>query len=210
MKKAAIIDYGAGNLKNVYSALKDTGFDPLITSSKKDLNDSDFLILPGVGAFPDAMKMLEETGLKDSIFKNIESGKPFLGICLGMQMLFDKSYEIEETDGLGLIPGEIIPFKVEELKKGSKIPHMGWNELVLNHPNDKFLENINNGDYVYFVHSYYANPKDFDKNVLAWADYTVKVPAIVRNENVLGTQFHPEKSSKIGAKMLNNLLRSLE
>ena len=207
MFKTAIIDYGAGNLRNVYTALNELDFNPVISKSKQDLDDASLLILPGVGAFPKAMDNLQKRGLDEVIKTNVKKGKPMLGICLGMQMLFDKSSEIQETKGLELIPGQVVPFIKEELREGSKIPHMGWNELVVNHPEDPFLKDIRNGDYVYFVHSYYADPKNFDKNVLAWSDYTVRVPAIVRNGNVIGTQFHPEKSSKVGFKLLENLKR---
>lgn len=210
MKKVAIIDYGAGNLKNVQTALKDAGIEGIITDKKEDLINSDALILPGVGSFRDAMKNLENTGLIDTIKECVAEGKILLGICLGMQMLFDKSYELEETAGLGFIPGTVEPLTPEILEKDQKIPHMGWNELVLNIPEDEFLKNIEPNDYVYFVHSYYAVPEDFDSHVLAWADYTVRIPGIVRNKNVIGTQFHPEKSSKIGAILLDNLKDMLE
>lgn len=210
MKKAAIIDYKAGNLKNVYTALNEIGFETKITNNSKDLDSSDLIVLPGVGAFPDAMKNLENTGLIESIKKNVNNEKPLLGICLGMQMLFDKSFEISETNGLGFIPGEVVPFKINELYPGSKIPHMGWNELKINHKDDTFVKNINDGDFVYFVHSYYVKPKNFDQNVVAWADYKVKVPGVVRNNNIIGTQFHPEKSSRIGAQMLKNLKEAIE
>lgn len=206
MKTAAIIDYGAGNLMNVYTALNDTGFNSQIVSDKSSLNKADLLILPGVGAFPDAMEKLNNTGLVETIKANVKEGKPLLGICLGMQMLFDRSFEIEETQGLGFIPGEIVPFKINELYTGSKIPHMGWNELILNHPEDPFIKNIKEGDYVYYVHSYYAKPENFERDVIAYSDYKVRVPGIVRRKNVIGTQFHPEKSSNVGAQMLKNLL----
>lgn len=210
MKKVAIIDYGAGNLKNVQTALRDAGIEGIITSDKEVIKNSDALILPGVGSFPDAMKNLEQTGLVSTIKECVKEGKILLGICLGMQMLFDKSFEREETDGLGLIPGTVEPLTPELLTPDQKIPHMGWNELVLNHPEDEFLKNIEPNDYVYFVHSFYAVPENFDENVLAWADYSVKVPGIVRNKNVIGTQFHPEKSSVIGAVLLDNLKEMIE
>lgn len=209
MKKAAIIDYGAGNLKNVKTALDDIGLESVITSKKEDLDAADALILPGVGAFPDAMKSLEETGLIETIKENVARGKVLLGICLGMQMLFDSSDELEKTAGLGFIPGTVQALSEEELRPGSKIPHMGWNELIINRE-DPFIEDINEGDYVYFVHSYYAVPENFEEDVVTWADYTVKVPAVVRRGNVIGTQFHPEKSSQIGKLMLENLKKIVE
>ncbi len=204
--KAAIIDYGAGNLKNVKTALEELGIECVITDKKEDLETADLMVLPGVGAFGQAMQNLKKTGLIGPIRENLKN-KPLLGICLGMQMLFDKSYELGETEGLGLIPGEVVPFIKEELREGSKIPHMGWNQMHINkdHP---IIKDLNDGDYVYFVHSYYARPKDFD-DVVTWADYTKKVPAIVAKGNVIGCQFHPEKSAQVGRKILENLKEML-
>lgn len=194
----AIIDYGAGNLFSVKNALDFLGFENQITASAEDLKAADKLILPGVGAFPDAMRMLETSGLIGVIKEEVQK-KPLLGICLGMQMLFEKGYEFSETDGLGLIKGSVKLMTPEKLP----IPHIGWNSLEFNEP-CKLLENVGNGEYVYFVHSYAAECPS--ENVAAYCDYGAKVPALVQNGNVFGAQFHPEKSGETGL----NILRSFE
>ena len=192
-----IIDYGAGNLFSVQNALNFLGVENNISSKVEDIISADKLILPGVGAFPDAMKMLDEAGLTE-VIKEQAKKKPLMGICLGMQMLFDKSYEFGETEGLGLIPGtvELMP-PANDLV----IPHIGWNSLEKNEP-CKLLESVNDGDYVYFVHSYAAVTDS--KNVAAYCDYGMKVPALVMSGNVYGCQFHPEKSGRPGLKILSN------
>lgn len=191
----AIIDYGAGNLFSVKNALNYLGLENKITSSREDLIAADRMILPGVGAFPDAMRMLNESGLVD-VIKDEVKRKPLLGICLGMQMLFEKGYEFGETDGLGLIRGSV---KLMEPAGNLAIPHIGWNSLEMNEP-CKLLEKCKNGEYVYFVHSYAADcPSD---NVAAYCDYGMKVPALVQNGNVYGSQFHPEKSGETGLNIL--------
>jgi glutamine amidotransferase len=194
----AIVDYDVGNLKNVYTALGNVGLDGLITRSKKDLNNAEAIILPGVGAFCDAMENLKKYDLIETLNTNVKKGKPLLGICLGMQLLFDKSYENGEYFGLSYIPGEIIKFDDPTIK----IPHMGWNDLKINRPH-AIVNGISKEEYVYFVHSYYANPSNFN-DVIAYTDYSIKVPAIVQRDNVIGMQFHPEKSSTIGLQLLNN------
>ncbi|MBP1562646.1 MAG: imidazole glycerol phosphate synthase subunit HisH [Oscillospiraceae bacterium] len=188
----AIIDYGAGNLFSVKNALDYLGIENKITKNAEDLRAADRLILPGVGAFPDAMRMLNESGLVGVIKEEVQK-KPLLGICLGMQMLFEKGYEFEETDGLGLIKGSVKLMTPENLA----VPHIGWNELELNKP-CKLLEK--GGEYVYFVHSYAADCPS--ENVAAYCDYGMKVPALVFNGNVYGAQFHPEKSGETGLEML--------
>ncbi|MGN0640627.1 MAG: imidazole glycerol phosphate synthase subunit HisH [Oscillospiraceae bacterium] len=188
----AIIDYGAGNLFSVKNALDYLGIENKVTKKAEDLRAADRLILPGVGAFPDAMRMLHESGLVEVIKEEVQK-KPLLGICLGMQMLFEKGYEFEETDGLGLIKGSVKLMTPENLP----IPHIGWNELELNKP-CKLLEK--GGEYVYFVHSYAADCPS--ENVAAYCDYGMKVPALVFNGNVYGAQFHPEKSGDTGLEML--------
>lgn len=188
----AIIDYGAGNLFSVKNALDYLGIENKVTQKAEDLRAADRLILPGVGAFPDAMRMLGESGLVEVIKEEVQK-KPLLGICLGMQMLFEKGYEFEETDGLGLIKGSVKLMTPENLP----IPHIGWNELELNKP-CKLLEK--GGEYVYFVHSYAADCPS--ENVAAYCDYGMKVPALVFNGNVYGAQFHPEKSGDTGLEML--------
>ncbi|MDE7399851.1 MAG: imidazole glycerol phosphate synthase subunit HisH [Oscillospiraceae bacterium] len=192
----AIIDYGAGNLFSVKNALDFLGFENKITASADDLRAADRLILPGVGAFPDAMRMLNESGLVDVIKEEVQK-KPLLGICLGMQMLFEKGYEFGETDGLGLIRGSVKLMKPENLP----IPHIGWNALEIN---EKCALLDKNGEYVYFVHSYAAECPS--ENVAAYCDYGMKIPALVFNGNVYGAQFHPEKSGEVGL----NILRRFE
>lgn len=192
----AIIDYGAGNLFSVKNALDYLNIPAVLTADPEEICRADEIILPGVGAFPDAMRMLNQTGLSPLLLEEAER-KPFLGICLGMQMLFEKSYEFEETDGLGLIAGEIV--KIPD--KGLKIPHMGWNELEIS----RFcplLKGIPERSGVYFVHSYLAQTAE--ENISAVCDYGVKVPALVRRGNIYGAQFHPEKSGAVGLQMLAN------
>lgn len=193
----SIIDYDVGNLKNVYNAFANLGVKVVITNNCKDIDASKGIILPGVGAFRDAALNIERNGLKDCIISNVIKGKPILGICLGMQLLFKKSYEDGKWDGLGLLEGEII-----KLDNNLKVPHMGWNQLE-HEREDTICRNISQGEYVYFVHSYYLNP-DFKENVISWTEYGVKIPAIVRKNNIIGMQFHPEKSGSTGTKLLKN------
>ena len=193
----AIIDYGAGNIFSVKNALDYLGFENKLTDKKEDLEKADALILPGVGAFPWAMNMLKVSGLIDTI-KEQAKLKPFLGICLGMQLLFEKSYEFEECKGLSLIGGYVD--KITD--PGLVIPHMGWNKLEFNH-NCKLFDGLGEDEYVYFVHSYKAFVDD--KNLYAYSTYGSKVPAVVSNGNfVYGCQFHPEKSGKTGLRILEN------
>ena len=190
-----IIDYGAGNLFSVQNALNYLGVENRISSRAEDIISADKLILPGVGAFPDAMKMLDEAGLTD-VIKEQAKQKPLMGICLGMQMLFDKSYEFGETAGLGLIPGTVeLMHPADDLV----IPHIGWNALEKNE-SCSLLDGVNEGDYVYFVHSFAAVTDS--KNVAAYCDYGMKVPALVTSGKVYGCQFHPEKSGKTGLSIL--------
>lgn len=193
----AIVDYGAGNIFSVKNALDYLGIENKLTADAKDLESADQIILPGVGAFPWAMKKLNESGLVPAI-KEQAKIKPFLGICLGMQLIFDKGYEFEETDGLGLIKGSVEKIEREELS----VPHMGWNSLIYN-KECPILNGIPEGEYVYFVHSYAA--KCDNESVAAYCDYGGKVTALVYDgKYVIGTQFHPEKSGKAGLKMLKN------
>ncbi len=193
----AIIDYGAGNLFSVQNALNYLGFENIVTSEKDVIENADKLILPGVGAFGDAMNMLNKSGLIDTI-KREAVKKPFLGICLGMQLLFDKSYEFGEYEGIGLIPGSV---KLMKPEGNLVIPQMGWNALEYNNK-CSLLDGIENGEYVYFVHSYAAVCDD--KFVSAYVDYGGKVTALVNHGTVYGAQFHPEKSGKIGLDILKN------
>lgn len=193
----AIVDYGAGNIFSVKNALDYLGMDNILTSDKKDIEIADAIILPGVGAFPSAMKMLDKSGLTD-VLKSEAKKKPFLGICLGMQMLFSKSYEFEECDGLGFIDGKVDKINAPDLI----IPHMGWNKLeILNEC--PLLSGLSDNSYVYFVHSYQAYCDD--RNISAYCEYGGKVPALVFNgEYVYGAQFHPEKSGETGLQILRN------
>lgn len=193
----AIVDYGAGNIFSVKNALDYLGLDCKLTSDKDEIKAADAVILPGVGAFPAAMAMLEKSGLIDTI-KEEAAKKPLLGICLGMQMLFEKGYEFEECDGLGLIKGSVRYMYEPDLI----IPHMGWNKLEK--LNDcKLLENIGDDEYVYFVHSYKAECAD--ENIAAYSEYGGRVPALVFDGKfVYGAQFHPEKSGETGLKILRS------
>lgn len=196
----AIVDYGAGNIFSVKNALDYLGYDNKLTNKIQDLKDADAIILPGVGAFPHAMEQLNASGLVDTI-KEQAKIKPLLGICLGMQMLFEKSYEFEECDGLGLIKGYVD--KIEE--PALVIPHMGWNKLEINHECPLF-DGLTDDEYVYFVHSYKAFCED--ENLYAYCDYGHKVTAMVSDgKYVFGAQFHPEKSGKTGLKILENFVK---
>lgn len=198
----AVIDYGAGNLFSVLNALEYLNIPAALTADRGQIETADAVLLPGVGAFPDAMRMLELSGLAP-LLKEQAKKKPFLGICLGMQMLFEKSCEFEETAGLGLIPGEIV--KIPDT--GLKIPHMGWNALEF-HRTCPLLNGIREGESVYFVHSYMA--KTEEQYLAATCDYGVSVPALVWRGNLYGAQFHPEKSGAAGLKMLENFARLAE
>ncbi|MDD6278186.1 MAG: imidazole glycerol phosphate synthase subunit HisH [Oscillospiraceae bacterium] len=193
----AIIDYGAGNIFSVKNALDYLGIESRLVSDKESIEAADSLILPGVGAFPAAMKMLGSAGLVD-IIKEQAKKKPLLGICLGMQMLFEKSYEFEECDGLGLIGGSVKKMEATDLI----IPHMGWNKLEK--LNDcPLLSGIGDDEYVYFVHSYKAECDD--RNIAAYSEYGGRVPALVTDGKfVFGAQFHPEKSGETGLKILRS------
>ena len=193
----AIIDYGAGNIFSVKNALDYLGLESALVSDKESIKAADALILPGVGAFPAAMKMLSDTGLVETI-KEEATKKPLLGICLGMQMLFEKGYEFEECDGLGLIKGSVRYMDEPDLI----IPHMGWNKLEK--LNDcKLLEGLGDNEYVYFVHSYKAECAD--ENISAYSEYGGRVPALVYDGKfVYGAQFHPEKSGSTGLAILRN------
>lgn len=193
----AIVDYGAGNIFSVKNALDYLGLESRLVSDADLIKSADAVILPGVGAFPSAMKMLENSGLIDTI-KEQAKIKPFLGICLGMQLIFEKGYEFEECDGLGLIKGSVRKMESENLI----IPHMGWNKLeVLN--NCKLLDGLGDNEYVYFVHSYKAECADSD--ISAYCEYGGRVPALVHDGRfVYGAQFHPEKSGETGLKILKN------
>ncbi len=195
-----IVDYGAGNLFSVKNALDYLHIENKITANPADLTEADGIILPGVGAFRDAMTMLNSSGFTEVIKEQTAAGKPLLGICLGMQMLFEKGYEFGETDGLGLIPG-----CVQLIDGGGlKIPHMGWNDLTVLH-DCALSADVADGDYVYFVHSYRAETSD--DYISCYATYNEKIPGLVFRDNVYGAQFHPEKSGQVGMQILKNFAK---
>lgn len=193
-----IIDYGVGNLFSLQCSLKSIGVEAVVTNDAEVIKKADRIILPGVGAFGDAAKKLRATGLVDVIKNEAENGKPFLGICLGMQLLFEKGYEYGEHEGLGFLKGKVVPLE-GCIPEKLDIPHMGWNALEFKGESPLF-KYINDGDYVYFVHSYYAT--DCDESVIAVAEYGSPVTAAVGKGNIFGCQFHPEKSGDVGLKIL--------
>jgi len=192
-----IVDYGRGNLRSVEKALEKVGFEAIIMSSPAELSLVNGLILPGVGAFADAMQALRQGGWIEPLIQFARSGRPFLGICLGMQILFEIGEEHGEQSGLGLLAGRVVKFP-----PGKKIPHMGWNSLQLEQPS-YLMEGIPNQSYFYFVHSYYAEPGE-KQDIVATSDYGILFPAVVGKDNVWGAQFHPEKSSPWGLQLLTN------
>lgn len=195
----AIADYGVGNLFSLKSSFEYIGKKTIVTSDKGQIKSADRIILPGVGAFGDAAEKLSESGLGELIIEEAQKGKPIMGICLGMQLLFDKSYEYGEHKGLGLIKGEIRPI-AEVVPRKYKIPHIGWNKLHFTKEKSRLFRYINEGDYVYFVHSYYGTGcKD---SLLATTEYGAELTAAVGKKNVFGCQFHPEKSGDTGLKIL--------
>lgn len=198
----AIIDYGVGNLFSLTASLRYLDIEAEVTANPEKINNADRIILPGVGAFSDAKDRLVGAGLDKVIKKEIETGKPLLGICLGMQLLFDKSYEYGKHDGLGLIPGEVRAieddFKEEDLHD-FKIPHIGWNSIDFDE-DEPLFKYSKPGDYVYYVHSFQG--KNCRENTIASSMYGVKITGAVRNKNVYGTQFHPEKSGAAGLNIL--------
>ena len=194
----AIIDYGVGNLFSLSSSLKAVGADTVITGDPDKIKRADKLILPGVGAFGDAMNKLKADGLDRLIKNEAENGKPLLGICLGMQLLFDKSYEFGEYEGLGLIKGNVVTM-AGKIPEKLKIPHIGWNALKIKKKISAFSE-IKDGDCVYFVHSFYAD--DCEESVAATTEYGIEITAAAANGNIVGCQFHPEKSGETGLSIL--------
>ncbi len=194
-----MIDYGVGNLFSLASSFGAIGKEVVVTGDKAKIASADKIILPGVGAFSDAAKKLSESGLGDEVVRAAKAGKPVLGICLGMQMLFEKSYEYGEWDGLGLIEGAVKPIS-DVIPKDLKIPHIGWNALDFKRESPLF-KYIKNGDYVYFVHSFFAEAKNC-ADVIATSDYGAPLTAAVAKDNVFGCQFHPEKSGDVGLSIL--------
>ena len=196
--KIAIIDYGVGNLFSLRSSFAAIGQEAVVTSDVTTLKNASRIILPGVGAFGDAAAKLRACGMADFLKEEAKTGKPIMGICLGMQMLFDKSFEYGEYEGLGLIPGEIRPI-ADVIPAGLKIPHIGWNALHL-HGECPLFKYIKEGDCVYFVHSFYG--ANCDESVIATAEYGAELTAAVARDNVMGCQFHPEKSGPVGLNIL--------
>ena len=196
MSYIAIVDYGAGNLMSVHNSLDFLGYDNKIAKEPEDLDRAAGVILPGVGAFPDAMQALSGSGLLEAV-QEAAHKKPFLGICLGMQMLFERSEEVRPCQGLSLLPGCI-----RRIETPYKLPQIGWNSLHIVHPN-ALTQGLNEGDAVYFVHSFAACPADL-ADLACVTDYGVEVPAMVARGNVFGCQFHPEKSGEVGLKILKN------
>ena len=197
----AIIDYGAGNLHSVKNALDFLNAESIVTGDSETILNADKVILPGVGAFGDAMKCLEKSGLVETVKAVAKSGKPLLGICLGLHLMFEESDETPGVKGLGIFKGKIV--KIPE-KDGLKIPHMGWNSIQIN-PASRLLKGIEEGAYVYFVHSYYLQAEN-ETDVAATTDYVVNIHAAAEHENIFATQFHPEKSGEIGLQILKNFI----
>ncbi len=198
--KLVIVDYGAGNLRSVARAVAHAGGQPLITSSPRDVAAAEALIVPGVGAAADTMANLRRHRLVEPMRDYIVSGRPFLGVCMGQQALFDVSEEGGEHPCLGVLPGRVV-----RLPEGLKVPHMGWNQVRVVRPHPIF-EGISDGSYFYFVHSYYPRPDD-PAVILAETEYGVTFPSVVGRDSLVATQFHPEKSGDMGLRMYENFLR---
>lgn len=197
----AIVDYGIGNLFSLQSSLKKLDLEAEVTRDEKKLKSANKIILPGVGAFGDAMNKLKEVELVELVRELANSGKPFLGICLGMQLLFDKGYEFGEYEGLGLISGEVYDLETDLRENGFdyKVPHIGWNNVIIK-KESPLLKYTNQGDSMYYVHSYHA--KNCEENTIITSEYGIEVVGAVQKDNIYGTQFHPEKSGEVGLKML--------
>ena len=192
-----IVDYGMGNLRSVEKAFQGMGFPVTVTSDPSVLQQVSGMVIPGVGAFPDAMDHLTRRRLIEPIMAHVEKGKPLLGICLGMQVLFQEGYEGEKRQGLGILPGQVV-----KIPPGRKIPHMGWNRLTLLQ-DCPVLKGVPSGSYVYFVHSYFVDNLDAG-HLAALTDYGLMLPAVVQKDRIFGLQFHPEKSSDTGLQMIKN------
>lgn len=195
----AIIDYGVGNLFSLASSFGFIGQEAIVTADEAEIAKADRLILPGVGAFGDAAKKLRDSGLDRVVLREVKAGKPLLGICLGMQLLFEKSYEYGEHEGLGLIKGAVKPIR-DVISDDLKVPHIGWNSLQFGKEKSLLFRYLKEGDFVYFVHSFYG--ADCEESVIATTEYGATLTAAVANGNVYGTQFHPEKSGEVGLSIL--------
>ena len=196
----AVVDYGLGNLFSLGCSLDKIGADHIVTSDPAEIMAADKLILPGVGAFRDAIHLLEQTSLKQLVIDRARAGVPLMGICLGMQLLFERSFEYGEYEGLGLIKGDVVPLSGLPETESLKIPQIGWNALDIRRQG-RLTRNIKQGDFVYYVHSYYAN--NIGDALVASSEYGVDVPGIVEHGSVCGTQFHPEKSGDVGLSILS-------
>ena len=194
-----IIDYGVGNLFSLRSSLAAIGQDVVVSSEPDVLRSADHILLPGVVAFEDAVKKLRDSHLDEMVYEAVKEGKPLMGICLGMQMLFEKSFEYGEHEGLGLLKGQVIPM-AGLIPEDLKVPHMGWNALNLTQPQGRLFRNTKEGDYVYFVHSYFAD--GCADSLAARTEYGAWLTAAVEKDNVFGCQFHPEKSGEVGLGIL--------
>ena len=195
----AIIDYGVGNLFSLRSSLAMVGAEAVVTADSARIAQADRVILPGVGAFGDARARLAQTGLDRVVLAEAAAGKPLMGICLGMQLLFDRSFEFGEHEGLGLIPGSVVDM-TPRITPGLKVPHIGWNALEITKKDHPLMKNLSDGDCVYFVHSFCA--VDCEESLLARTEYGGAITAAVARGNVCGCQFHPEKSGRIGLEIL--------
>lgn len=200
MTKITIIDYGVGNFRNVQKAFEVVGAQAEITDSIKAVEQAEALALPGVGAFGDAMANLRQRRLDQPVLEAVHTGKPLIGICVGLQLLFDESQEMGHHRGLGILPGKVVRFP----ENGLVVPHMGWNQIeaAREHP---LLKHIDAGDFAYFAHSYYALPDD-SADVIACTDYGLRYPSVVGRDNVCAIQFHPEKSQQVGLQILKNFV----
>jgi glutamine amidotransferase len=203
-RRISIVNYGMGNLRSVQKALAAAGAEAGIVSSSGEIEAADKIILPGIGAFKDAISTLRQTGLADAVVRHIERGRPFLGICLGLQLLFDVGYEDGEHQGLAVLRGKCVRFDVDRTL-GLKVPHMGWNQLIVRRP-APLLAGIPEGAGVYFTHSYYVVPDDAEV-IATETDYGRPFVSSIWRENLTATQFHPEKSQKTGLAMLANFAR---
>jgi len=202
--RIVIIDYGMGNLRNVQKGFEKIGFEAKLTRNKKEIERASAIVLPGVGAFKDCMENLEGYGLVDPLLRSIEKGKPYLGICLGLQILFSESEEFGSHKGLDLIRGKVVKFRPDP---GHKVPHMGWNTIE-KQKEVPMLQGVENGDFFYFVHSYYVIPED-GQWISTVTSYGKPFVSSIWKENIFATQFHPEKSQKNGLRILENFVKSI-
>jgi len=199
-----VVDYGVGNLHSVAKALEKVGAKPKVTSDWRDVEKSDGVVLPGVGAFKDSMDAMNRSDLAKAVTAFISSGKPFLGVCLGLQMLFSESEEFGISKGLGVFKGRVVKFP-----QGQKVPHLGWNQIQIKKDGNPLLKGLKDGEYLYFVHSFYVVPEN-QSVVAAQCSYGVDFTCMVWEKNVFGTQFHPEKSQTAGLKIYENFKKLVE